>query len=411
MKMRMAAMMSAILLLTAAGSFGCGKKYEEIKLPVQRGSEGTGALGEVGAQKNEDGTAAALKSSDKAQADAGAAQAGQAAAGDDPTADASALPSDITRDSGFTDTDETVYILSDLVNVRSGCGTEYGIVTQLNQGDSLKRTGYSESWSRVRYKDKVCYVQSKFVSAEAGAGQPDGNAAANGRQADGQAGSLPGAAPAAADTVSNGRIVAVDAGHQAKGNSDKEPIGPGSATMKPKVETGTEGVVTKLPECELTLKIAEKVKRVLEERGYQVVMTRESNDVNLSNAQRAVLANKSGASAFVRIHGNFLDNSKVRGTVSMCQTGKNPYNGELHDKSYALSRKITDAVCAATGFKNRGVQETDTMSAINWSTIPVTIVEVGFMSNPEEDALMAQDEWQEKIATGIADGIDAYYSD
>ena len=75
----------------------------------------------------------------------------------------------------------------------------------------------------------------------------------------------------------------------------------------------------------------------------------------------------------------------------MCQTATNPYNGGLHAASYSLSKKITDSVCAATGFKNRGVQETDSMS------------------NPEEDQKMARDDYQELIAGGIANGIDAYY--
>ena len=125
--------------------------------------------------------------------------------------------------------------------------------------------------------------------------------------------------------------------------------------------------------------------------------------------QRAEIANKSGASIFVRIHGNSLDNTTVNGTLSMCQTASNPYNGGLHAASYSLSKKITDSVCAATGFKNRGVQETDSMSGINWCKIPVSIVEMGFMSNPEEDQKMARDDYQELIAGGIANGIDAYY--
>ena len=179
--------------------------------------------------------------------------------------------------------------------------------------------------------------------------------------------------------------------------------------MKAKVASGAEGVSTKLPEYELTLSVSKKLKRILEERGYQVVMIRESNDVNLSNAERAEIANKSGASIFVRIHGNSLDNTTVNGTLSMCQTATNPYNGNLHAASYSLSKKITDSVCAATGFKNRGVQETDSMSGINWCKIPVSIVEMGFMSNPEEDQKMAQDDYQELIAGGIANGIDAYY--
>ena len=208
----------------------------------------------------------------------------------------------------------------------------------------------------------------------------------------------------------NGRIVAIDAGHQAKGNPEKEPVGPGSSPMKAKVAAGATGISTKLPEYQLTLAVAQKVETLLAERGYRVVMIRKTNDVNLSNAERAKIANESGADIFVRIHANSLDSPGVRGTLSMCQTEKNPYNGELHDQSYRLSRSITDAICAATGFKNRGVQETDTMSGINWCTIPVSIVEMGFMSNPEEDQLMAQEEYQDLIAGGIANGIDAYFN-
>lgn len=333
-----------------------------------------------------------------AQEPDGAAQEADGAA----VAGMSPLDSDITTDSGFTDTDETVYMTENLVNIRTGCGREYGIVAQLNMGDSVKRTGYSEGWSRVLYKDKVCYVASDYLTTE----NPDGAEAENIMALAGAASMTDGASPAAA---SNGRIVAVDAGHQAKGNPEKEPVGPGSETMKAKVASGTEGISTKLPEYKLTLAVSQKLKRILEERGYQVVMIRESNDVNISNAERAEIANQSGASIFVRVHANSLDNSTVSGVLSMCQTSGNPYNGELHDKSYSLSRKITDSISAATGFKNRGVQETDTMSGINWCSIPVSIVEMGFMSNPEEDQKMAQDEYQEKIAVGIADGIDAYF--
>ena len=309
----------------------------------------------------------------------------------------------MTTANGFTEVDETVYILEDKVNLRKGCGTQFSIVTQLNTGDSIKRTGYSEGWSRVVYKDKECYVMSEFLSKE----DPTGAGGENVMALENQ----PVQAGADGSAAANGRVVAIDAGHQAKGNSEKEPIGPGSSTMKAKVAAGAEGISTKLPEYKLTLSVSQKLRRILEERGYKVIMIRESNDVNLSNAERAEIANKSGASIFVRVHANSLDNNSVHGTLSMCQTAKNPYNGNLHAKSYSLSKKITDYVCAATGFKNRGVQETDSMSGINWCTIPVTIIEMGFMSNPEEDQKMAQDDYQELIAAGIANGIDAYFNE
>ena len=318
-------------------------------------------------------------------------------------AEMSSLESGLTTANGFTEVDETVYILEDKVNLRKGCGTQFSIVTQLNTGDSIKRTGYSDGWSRVVYKDKECYVMSEFLSKE----DPTGAGGENVMALENQ----PVQAGADGSAAAGGRVVAIDAGHQAKGNSEKEPIGPGSSTMKAKVAAGAEGISTKLPEYKLTLSVSQKLRRILEERGYKVIMIRESNDVNLSNAERAEIANKSGASIFVRVHANSLDNNSVHGTLSMCQTAKNPYNGNLHAKSYSLSKKITDYVCAATGFKNRGVQETDSMSGINWCIIPVTIIEMGFMSNPEEDQKMAQDDYQELIAAGIANGIDAYFNE
>ena len=62
-------------------------------------------------------------------------------------------------------------------------------------------------------------------------------------------------------------IIAIDAGHQAKGNSEKEPIGPGASVMKAKVAGGTSGVVTGIPEYQLTLAVAKKLETILETRG------------------------------------------------------------------------------------------------------------------------------------------------
>lgn len=281
----------------------------------------------------------------------------------------------------FTSVEEIAYVSGNDVNFRKGSSSDSEIIAALELGTEVKRTGVNSLWSQVVYKDQQGYIFSKYLSEdkpEPGSGQ--------------------------------GRLIAIDAGHQGKGNSEKEPIGPGSETKKAKVASGATGVSTGLPEYKLTLAVSEKLKAELESRGYQTIMIRETHDVNISNAERAEVANKSGADIFVRVHANSLDDSSVKGVLTMCQTTKNPYNGNLYTSSSSLSKNVTAAVSAATGFKNRGVQETDTMSGINWCKIPVTIVEMGFMSNAEEDKKMATEEYQTKIAKGIADGIDSYYA-
>lgn len=72
------------------------------------------------------------------------------------------------------------------------------------------------------------------------------------------------------------------------------------------------------------------------------------------------------------------------------------------------SVKVLDELTAATGCRRERVWETDSMSGINWCSVPVTIVEMGYMTNADEDALMATEDYQWKIARGMANGIEAY---
>ncbi|MEE1314947.1 MAG: N-acetylmuramoyl-L-alanine amidase [Faecalimonas sp.] len=204
-------------------------------------------------------------------------------------------------------------------------------------------------------------------------------------------------------------VVVIDPGHQLRGNSTKEPNGPNSTVMKARVTSGTTGKFTGVPEYILNLDIGLKLKTELENRGYTVHMTRSVHEVDISNMERAQYASSVGADIAVRIHANGSTNPSVKGALTMTPSASNPYVSHLANASYSLSKKVIDAYCAATGFENDGVLASDTMTGMNWSEVPVTIVEMGYMSNESDDRAMQDATMQNNMVQGIANGIDAYF--
>ncbi len=215
------------------------------------------------------------------------------------------------------------------------------------------------------------------------------------------------------EPVAKKYLIAIDPGHQSwdVDMSDTEPNGPGSDIMKQKATSGTSGTYSGIPEYALNMDISLMLRDELQNRGYEVLLTRENNDTAISNAERAQMANEAGADIYLRIHANGSESSSAQGALALIPSAQNQYTGELYEPSRSLAESVLEAYCDSTGFENQGLQENDTMTGINWSEVPVMILEMGFMTNEHDDLKMADSDFRKTMVTGIADGVDQYFED
>ena len=204
--------------------------------------------------------------------------------------------------------------------------------------------------------------------------------------------------------------VCLDPGHQREADLGEEPIAPGSSQKKPKSSGGAIGVATGVPEYEFALKLSKKVKNELERKGVEVVITRESNDVRLSNIDRARLAIRERADLFLRIHADSSGDSSQRG-ISTLYPADNSWTRSIYAESLRAARIVQDSLVKSEGRPDRGILPRSDLSGFNWSNVPSILVEVGFLSNPEEDRLLNDEVHQQKIAKAMAKGVLRYLSE
>lgn len=201
----------------------------------------------------------------------------------------------------------------------------------------------------------------------------------------------------------SGLIIGIDAGHQAKGNNTLEKASPNSTKMKAKVSSGTQGVYSGVSEYVVNLEVGLKLKEQLEKLGATVVMVREINDVDISNANRATIMNDNKVDLCIRIHCNGNSDSSVKGAMMLLPKGDETL--DIQEESYKAGKIIFESFLKNTNANNAGISYRNDLSGFNWSEIPVCLIELGFMSNKEEDLLLTNEEYQNKCVKGLVQGI------
>lgn len=203
-------------------------------------------------------------------------------------------------------------------------------------------------------------------------------------------------------------LICIDPGHQKKGDSKLEPIAPGSSSKKPRVSSGATGIATKKPEYILNLEASIVLKHILEGKGFKVIMTRETNDINISNSERALLANKEKADMVIRIHADSINNSSKTGASILIPSKNSKYTSNIYNDSNKCAGYIKDNM-KKSNIKVNGIVERGDLTGFNWSKVPVVLVEMGFLSNYEEDKMMSNPNYQKKLMQSISDGVEAYF--
>lgn len=398
-------MILAAVAASAVLAAGCqSKDYQKVEIPATTAEEAVTA--------------------NAAMTEASATEQGSDAAG------ISALETVRTTETApaMEDRDETVYVTGDQVNVRAAAQPGAEVITALNKGADLHRTGYSDSWSRVIYQERECYISSQYLSvtkpeipaetaaASVSAGEvrlnPDWKYAGFSRISSG-------AAMLYRSEASNrkNQVICVNAGHGTKGGSSvKTQCHPDGS---PKVTGGTTGAGATMAaavsggmtfadgtsEAKVTLAMAKVLKEKLLARGYDVLMIRESDDVQLDNVARTVIANNA-ADCHIALHWDSTGSNK--GAFYMSVPNVASYRSMEPVASHwqqhnALGESLVGGL-KGVGVKifSNGAMEMD-LTQTSYSTVPSIDIELGDKASDHSAATL------EVLGNGLADGVDRFF--
>jgi N-acetylmuramoyl-L-alanine amidase len=257
------------------------------------------------------------------------------------------------NDSGADNSETIVAVNVDILRLRGGPGTGYDILDRLVRGTVLKVKGSQDEWLSVTTPDnKNGWVHGDYVVA----------------------------VETAVD-VFQGKKIVIDPGH---GGSDPGAIG-----------------VTGLKEKVVNLAVSKHLITLLTSAGADVIVTR-SGDQSVSNQQRVDLANGSKADLYISIHSNAFSNPESNGT----ETHYCDKNGNSTASRY-LAQQLQRELVPALGLRDRGVKASSFFVITNVE-MPAALVELAFMTNPTEEAILNDPANQLLAAEALYRGAEAY---
>ncbi len=263
------------------------------------------------------------------------------------------------------------------------------VYIKLNTGVNLKRTGTKEGWTRIRLNDTSLYIRSENVKETRMEWVKD------------------------TEIRKNSHVVYIDPAKQIYADKKPEalfPDGDAEKQGKPRMSGAYVGTGTGHFEYDVTLEVAEKLKKELELRGYTVILSRTAGTTSISNSERAIMGNHSEAEIMIRLTASGSSNKETKGIFGLIASAKNPNNSAFYQDSFYLANSLVTETCTGTEATRMGIYQTDKMVFLNYAKKPTAVIQLGFLSNVDEDKLLSDPEYQLKLAEGIAKGIDSYFA-
>lgn len=205
-----------------------------------------------------------------------------------------------------------------------------------------------------------------------------------------------------------GRVIGIDPGHQKVQDRTLETMGPDTDRTKARMSAGARGVKSGTEEYSINLQVALKLQELLEEAGATVVMTRTTNDVSLSNRERAEMMNEAEVDVWIRLHCDAASSADQSGARVLVPSRSN--NTSIYRESLSLGKILIESFCRVTEAKKRAISARTDQTGFNWSKYPVAAVEMGYLSNAIDDAKLNSDSYQSACAQGLFEGLAEYFA-